>query len=520
MDPQKYPIGIQTFEKLIEEGFAYVDKTAFIPKLVGKDRCYFLSRPRRFGKSLLLSTLHAYFDGRRDLFKGLALDSADVDWAPTPVLHFDFNSEDYSQPEGLTHILNRILREYETQYCIDNSVDSETIPGRFARLIQTVYQQTGRKVAILVDEYGKPLLGLEDAPELFERNQALLKGFFGNLKSMDRFIRFAMLTGVARFSKVSIFSDVNNLDDISINGEYADICGWTEEDLTGTFRPGIEALAMMRDEDFCTTLGAMRDFYDGYLFHEQGHRLYNPFSVLKALSAKEIEPYWFETGAPTFLARRVKKSGIPLPDLGEDYHERQELLSVGTGTGTPVSLMFQTGYLTIDRYDRDIGMYKLRFPNREVELGFAKQLYPLYVPVSPSERTFSFPNFKVDLFRGRPEAFMTRLQTLIKGLPFDLQNQGNYQSIIWLLCTLCGTETLAERHTYKGRSDLEVRTPSYVYVFGFKYNRSVEEAVAQLRERDYAGLHRLDPRTVYLIGANLSTRKPDIGLTGWHIDMA
>lgn len=519
MDQQKYPIGIQTFEKLIEEGFVYVDKTAFIAKLVGKDRCYFLSRPRRFGKSLLLSTLHAYFDGRRDLFKGLALDSADVDWTPTPVLHFDFNSGIYDRPDGLEERMDVTLREYEERYGMSGRATGLNPASRFGLLIRTISQQTGRKVAILVDEYDKPLLGLEDAPELFERHQALLKGFFGNLKSMDRYIRFAMLTGVARFNKVSIFSDVNNLDDISINGEYADICGWTEEELTGMFRPGIEALAEERGEDFDTTLGAMRDFYDGYLFHEQGHRLYNPFSVLKALSAKEIEPYWFETGTPTFLARRVKKSGIPLPDLGEDYHERQELLSVGTGSGTPVSLMFQTGYLTIDSYDRDIGMFKLRFPNREVEVGFAKQLYPLYVPVTPSERTFSFPNFKVDLFRGRPEAFMTRLQALIKGLPFELQNEGNYQSIIWLLCTLCGTETLAERHSYKGRSDLEVRTPGYVYVFEFKYNRSVEEAVAQLRERDYAGHHRLDSRTVYLIAANLSTRRPDIGLTGWHIDM-
>ena len=307
MSQMRYPIGIQSFRNIIEGGYTYVDKTHLIAQLINEGKYIFLSRPRRFGKSLLLSTIHAYFDGRRELFKGLAIDSMDMDWTPTPVLHFDLNSEDYSLEDGLISLLSLTLREYEENYGIVEI--AETISGRFSMLIKKIAESTGRKVAILVDEYDKPLLGIEENPELFEKNQRILKGFFSNLKSMDDYIQFAILTGVARFSKVSIFSDLNNLYDISMDNTYADICGWTETELLENFRPGIEALAQEREEDFDTTLLALRDYYDGYLFASKGSRIYNPFSVLCALKAKEIRPYWFETGTPTFLAKRIKKSG-------------------------------------------------------------------------------------------------------------------------------------------------------------------------------------------------------------------
>ena len=514
---EKYPIGIQTFEKIIEGGFTYVDKTRFVEKLVNHDGFYFMSRPRRFGKSLLLSTLHAYFDGRRDLFKGLYLDSADVDWTPVPVLHFDFNSEDFTREDGLFQMLDRLLEDYEHEYSIHSK--TTTIPGRFARIIQAAFEQTGKKVVILIDEYDKPLLGIEENRELFEKNQAMLKGFFGNLKSMDRHIRFAFLTGVARFNKVSIFSDLNNLKDISLDNAYADICGWTEEELTGTFPEGIAHLSEERCESFDRTVEAMRRYYDGYLFSEKGSRLYNPFSVLMALGANRIEPYWFESGTPTFLVKRVKECGIMLPDLDEQYCQTDDLKEVGMGTGSPIGLMFQTGYLTIDHYDEELGMFKLRFPNHEVETGFARQLIPLYIPDSElSSKPFSLYNFRVNLVKGQPEEFMERLQTLCKSIPYESQNEDNYRNIVWLLCTLCGTDTLAERHSYRGRSDLEVRTRSYVYVFEFKYDGSVGSAMTQLHERDYAGNYALDSRTVFLIGANFSSGQDDRGLTGWCIE--
>lgn len=516
MAQKKYPIGVQTFSKIIEGGFAYVDKTAFIEPLVNNNGYYFLSRPRRFGKSLLLSTLHAYFEGRRDLFKGLALDNMDVDWTPRPVLHFDLNSENFLNKRGLELLLDRQLREYEKEYGI-NEIE-QTVPGRFAMLIKSLAQKTNRKVAILIDEYDKPLLAVEEHRELFEYNQALLKGFFGNLKSMNPYIHFALLTGVARFNRVSIFSDINNLHDISLSNEFSDICGWTEEEFIGNSHEGIDILGAKLNKSFDITLESLRSFYDGYLFSANGSRLYNPYTVMVALSDKNIEPHWYITGTPSFLARRLRKSRICLPDLDYQYRNYEELLEVGMNAENPVALMFQTGYLTIDRYDEARRRYYLRFPNKEVQIGFAKGLYPYYVMDGEvNDSPFFRDRFQDDLFDGEPERFMDRLRTLFKKMPYEMHNEDNYRSIVWLLCTLIGTDPLAERHSYKGRSDIELRVGEYIYVFEFKYNESDQVAMTQLLERDYAGHYALDSRKVFLIGVNFDSRKETRGLT-WKIE--
>ncbi|MDE5793660.1 MAG: AAA family ATPase [Muribaculaceae bacterium] len=374
----RYPIGMQTFSKIIEEGYVYVDKTQYIKPLLNQGQFIFLSRPRRFGKSLTLSMLQSYFEGRRELFKGLAADRMDLDWTPSPVLRFDFNAEDYSVETGLNSILNRLLKRYEREYGITEVAD--TIAGRFSNLIQWVAETTGRKVVILIDEYDKPMLAVEENKELFEKNQRILKSFYGNLKSMDEYIRFAFITGVARFSKVSIFRDLNNLKDISMSDAYADICGWSEEELTLNFRQGIEALARKRGEDSVATLKALREYYDGYLFTEEGSRLYNPFSVLNALDEMRIDPYWFHTGTPTFLVKRIKALGTFPPDINGKTCSRNDLLSVGLNDRNPLPLMFQTGYLTIRDYRKDLNTYELCFPNREVETGFYEDLLHVYVP--------------------------------------------------------------------------------------------------------------------------------------------
>ncbi len=511
MSELRYPIGIQTFSKIIDEGYSYVDKTAYIGALLQQGQFVFLGRPRRFGKSLLLSTLKAYFEGRRDLFKGLAADSMDLDWTPSPVLRFDFNAEDYSVENGLNSILNRLLGEYEKEYGLTDVAD--TIAGRFSQLIRKVWESTGRKVVILIDEYDKPLLDIEENECLFEKNQRTLKSFFGNLKTMDEYIRFAFVTGVARFNKVSIFSDLNNLDDISMDKAYADICGWTEEEILKTFRPGIEALAQERGEDFSTTLMKMREFYDGYLFTPQGSRLYNPFSVLRALKAKEIDPYWFDTGTPSFLARRVKARGTYPPDINGTLCTRKDLAAVGFADSNPVPMMFQTGYLTIGTFRKELGLYEMCFPNREVEIGFYEDLLPVYVPATrDSASPFSFALFKEELFEGRPAEFMQRLAVLLKNLPGEDHRESTYRAITYLIAVLCGTTAIAEHHAYKGRSDIEVATGRFIYIFEFKYNRSSAEAMSQIKSRDYAGRYAHDSRIIYLIGANFNENKDDRGL--------
>ncbi|MDE6192798.1 MAG: ATP-binding protein [Muribaculaceae bacterium] len=511
MSELRYPIGMQTFSQIIEEGYVYVDKTAFIKPLLNQGKFIFMSRPRRFGKSLLLSTLNAYFEGRRELFRGLAADSMDLDWTPTPVLRFDFNAENFRLENGLELLLDGLLRDHERIY--GRQQDDITISRRFRSLIESAYRQTGRKVAILIDEYDKPLLEVEDNIELFEKNQSILKSFFGNLKSMDQYIRFTFITGVARFSKVSIFSDLNNLDDISLDSEYADICGWSEEELIANFRPGIKKLAEEREEDFDATLEALRNYYDGYLFTLKGSRLYNPFSVLKALKKKEIDPYWFDSGTPTFLAKRIKALGTYPPDINGKMCTREELIAVGLNDSNPIPLMFQTGYLTIGGYDRESKVYEMRFPNREVEIGFYQQLLPLYAPiVSDPFSTFSFVHFKKDLVNGQPQDFMKRLATLLKDLPGEDHRESTYRAVTYLLAVLSGTQAVAEHHGYKGRSDIEVMTSRYIYVFEFKYNKSVREAMDQLKERDYAGRYAMDSRKLFLIGANFHSDKDNRGL--------
>lgn len=512
MKAQKYPIGVQTFQEIIEGGYNYVDKTSYIPLLIKKGKYIFLSRPRRFGKSLLLSTLHSYFEGRRDLFKGLAIEGMDVDWTPRPVIHIDFNAENYQMENGLEIIINSILKRYEKSFGVDEVEAS--FAQRFRELISIAHERTGEKVSILVDEYDKPLLNIEDKPELFAKNQAILKGLFGVLKTMDPHICFAMLSGVARFNKVSIFSDLNNLNDISMDKAFADICGWTQEEMEAEFRPGIELLAEENDMSYEETVEKMKRYYDGYLFAAKGSLLYNPFSVLVALDKSEIEPYWFRTGTPTFLAKRISQRRMLLPDLNESVSSKKSLLSVGLDDADPVPLLFQTGYLTLQRIEGQ--RCYLHFPNLEVEVGFAEELVPFYVPsLEHLSGEFSIWKFQDEIIAGEPEAFMKRMEAMIKDVPYEQHNEKFYQNVVYLLFTLVGADARVEEHTNRGRSDLVVRTKEYIYIFEFKYNGSVEEAMEQIEERDYAGRFATYTQQIFKIGANFTTAAH--GLEGWEI---
>lgn len=510
MSNLRYPVGMQTFSNIIEEGYVYVDKTQYIKSLLKQGKFIFLSRPRRFGKSLLLSTLKSYFEGRRDLFKGLAADNMDLDWTPSPVLRFDFNAEDFEREDGLEMLMGGFLSDYERIY--GSREKGLSVSQRFKNLIQAAYENTGRKVVILIDEYDKPLLALEEYSKRFDQNQRTLKSFFGNLKTMDEYIRFVFITGVARFTKVSIFSDLNNLKDISMVNEYADICGWSEDELVSNFRAGIEELAEEREEDFSQTLAAMRHYYDGYLFAPKGSRLYNPFSILNALEDKEIEPYWYTTGTPSFLARWIKNNGMHPEDINGVKAVKSELVSVGFDDLNPIPLMYQTGYLSIDSYDKESQIYTLRIPNREVEIGFYRNLLRQYAPCTQQGGSFDYARFKSDLAKGEIHDFMKRLRTLLKDLPGNDHNESTYRAITFMLAMICGTKAIPEHDGYKGRSDLEVFTGRFIYLFEFKYNRSVKEALDQISDRDYAGRFEMDNRKIFLIGANFSSKKDNRGL--------
>ncbi|MBD5196490.1 MAG: ATP-binding protein [Bacteroidales bacterium] len=509
----RYPIGIQTFSSIINGNYSYVDKTMFIPKLLDAAKYIFLSRPRRFGKSLTLSMLHSYFSAEKELFRGLAVSGSNVEWVKRPVIHFDFNASDYLQENGLEARLDASLSVYEAEYGITSI--STSFPIRFENLIRTAYQQSGSEVAILIDEYDKPLLGIEENAALVEKNQSTLKSLLGVLKSMDRYIHFAMLTGVARFNKVSIFSDLNNLRDISMQNDFADICGWTQTELEENYTEGIRDLAQSNAMSYAEALEKLRRMYDGYKFASSGNRLYNPFSVLNALASGEFGSYWFQTGTPTFLAKRIIRNRVLLPSLNHQWVEKSELEAVGIHDNDPIPLLFQTGYLTIKSTDGN--EYELHFPNEEVESGFAKQLSRLCVPeLNDTNGDFALRKFRVDLRNGDVESFMQRLQTMIKAIPYEQHNEKFYQNIVYLLFTLLGADARMEEHSSRGRADLVVRMDKFIYIFEFKYNGSAEDALQQIHDKDYAGRFNVSEKEIILVGANFSGESR--GLDSWLIE--
>lgn len=503
---QKLPIGIQSFEDLRNKEFKYVDKTAIVYKLVTEGKYYFLSRPRRFGKSLFLNTLESYFLGKKELFEGLAIAELEHDWTEYPVLHLDLNTQQYGTERALHNKLDRELTVWESVY---GKADEEREFGmRFEGVIKRAYEKTGRQVVILVDEYDKPLLQAIGNTELQEAYRATLKGFYGALKSMDGCIRFAFLTGVTKFGKVSVFSDLNNLRDLSMLPQYHDICGITEEELRTNFKEDVAELASAQNMTVDETYAALRENYDGYHFcEEQLPGIYNPFSLLNAFANKKIDYYWFETGTPTYLMELLKQHDYVLPDLEHEEPDADTLNSVDIASTNPIPVIYQSGYLTIKGYDPDFELYHLGFPNREVKQGFLKYLMPYYANTVQGKSGFEISRFVRSLREGDIEGFMERLQSFLSACPYELepQQERHFQSVMFILTALCGYHVEIESHTNKGRMDMTVKTKDYIYIFEFKFNKSAEEALAQIIEKGYAEPFKSDGRQIVKVGVNFST---------------
>ncbi len=406
---RKLPAGIQDFEKLRELDYVYVDKTEYVYKLVKTSIPFFLSRPRRFGKSLLLSTLRAFWEGKKELFKGLAIERLVTDdpnaWTPYPVFYFDLNNQNYTRKNALENVLSAHLSKWETQYSC--TADNKPLEVRFADLLETAHKQTGRRCVVLVDEYDKPLLDLYDLPEQKEHNKAVFKGFFGNLKSCDAHIRFVFITGVTKFHKVSIFSDLNQLTDISLNEDYAELCGITEEELRRVFMPEIKALAVKRKIDEETCLQMLKKQYDGYHFHQDGQNVYNPYSLIKSFFAKEFGAYWFESGTPSFLVKRLRAMDFDIRRFNDKtlYASESMLKDYSDDNPDPIPLLYQTGYLTIADYDPEVGEYTLSFPNNEVKYGFLDCLMPEYVNDCGSGSGIDIFTLRRYVIRGELESY-------------------------------------------------------------------------------------------------------------------
>lgn len=372
----KYPIGIQNFEDLRRNGYAYVDKTQFVYKLADEGKYYFLSRPRRFGKSLFLSTLEAYFQGKKELFEGLAIYEKETEWKQYPIFHIDLNTANFREKGCLYNVLNDYLTAWEDKY---GTRESEvTLPLRFKGVIARAAEKEGRNVVILVDEYDKPILQTQQNEKLQEDHRNQLKAFYSVLKAQDRYIKFAFLTGATKFGKISVFSDLNNLMDLSMDHRYVNICGNTEEELKSYFKEGISELASANGDSESETIDKLRMRYGGYHFEKNSEGIYNPFSVLNTLAKHRYKNYWFETGTPTFLIELLKEHGYRLPDLSKEQVSANVMSSMDSSFPNLIPVIYQSGYLTIKGYDERFKKYQLGFPNKEVEEGFLNLLLPLY----------------------------------------------------------------------------------------------------------------------------------------------
>ena len=502
---------MQSFEAVRKADYLYVDKTKHLERLVTTNKYYFLSRPRRFGKSLFLSTLEAYFLGQKELFNGLYIEQVEKDWKEYPVLYLDLNTGIYDSETNLRNKLISHIIDWEEEYSI--STVKENIEDRFANIIRTAYEKSGLGVVILVDEYDKPLLHTIDKPELHATFKDILKGVYSVLKGCDKYIRFGMLTGVTKFSKISLFSDLNNLMDISLDENYTDICGITEEEIKTNF---VEHLQTFADKENTTKediLLQLKKMYDGYHFSENTEiDIYNPFSLLNSLTERKFRNYWFQTGTPTFLIKLLKENDYDLKDFSEGNITARDLTSKESMLSAPIALFYQSGYITIKDYDKELQEYTLGYPNKEVEQSFLEFLLPRYIHTIDDKSASYLSKFIKDLRAGRIEDFLEKMKVFFAGIPYDIikDTENYYQTILFLICRLVGFYSQAEYRTSRGRMDMVIKTKDYIYVFEFKFDKSAKQALEQIDSKDYPLPFQQDERKLYKVGVNFSSQTKNI----------
>jgi len=529
---RKLPIGIQDFEKLRKGNCVYVDKTQYVYQLGQTSSPYFLGRPRRFGKSLFLSTLKAYFEGKKELFEGLKIAELEKDWTEYPVFYMDFNVGLLINAKNVAERLNVKLKDLEQLW--GQKTDTEDLASRFEAVIKSAYKRTGKQVVVLIDEYDKPLLNTMNDESANEEIRTLLKSFYGVLKSTDAYLRFVFLTGVTKFSKVSVFSDLNQLTDISLSEKYAEICGISEDELLQNFQPEIQTLANRRNLTYEQAFAELKKRYDGYHFAKVSADIYNPFSVLNTFGNLDFAYYWFATGTPTFLAKALQKQSYDIRKFEDDvYISADSIMDYRVENQNLIPLLYQSGYLTIKGYKQDEDAFVLGFPNEEVKYGFLKELLPAFVFTPITTGNFSVIEFLRQLKNGDIEGFMTSLKAFFASIPYDAidkkkRDEQYYQQIFYLLFTLIGQFVQTEVKNNKGRADAVVKTADSIYVFEFKMDNALsagegrggaataEDALAQINSKDYAIPYTADHRKLVKIGVEFSQKER--GVKRWLIE--
>ena len=509
----KYPIGIQSFERIIKDGYVYVDKTDLVYQLAHEGSIYFLSRPRRFGKSLLVSTLENYYLGRKELFQGLAIEALETEWAVHPVFHVDFNGTNFTKEDVLEVMLQDYVRKWEQAYGVPAN-EVLDVGLRFRDVLEAAHRQTGRRAVVLIDEYDKPVLDVLDVDAgLEERHRNILKAFYSVFKSADSHLQFVLLTGVTKFSQVSVFSGFNQPKDISMDARYEALCGITQEEIDRNFA---EPIAAMAAEYQCTPQEMRRRLkqqYDGYHFSKRMTDIYNPFSLLNAFDRKSVDNYWFSTGTPTYLIRLLSHFRENMNELTGKYYAPEEFIDYKADVERPLPMIYQSGYLTIKAYDRDFNTFLLDFPNNEVKNGFLTMLSSAYL--QPKEETGGWVrSLVVALRRGDVEQVRTLFTSFLSSIPYTMRRKEDeaereryFQYTFYLILRLVSVYTVyVEKAQSHGRVDCIVETADYVYIFEFKLDGTSVEALRQIEEKGYAREYTADSRKLYRIGASFSSQ--------------
>ena len=497
----KYPIGIQSFDRIIEDSYVYIDKTDLVYSLVNEGSIYLLSRPRRFGKSLLVSTLKNYFLGRKELFRGLKIDSLEKDWKIYPVFHIDFNGGNFTEKGILEKWIGGYITSWEREFHFETNRELP-LGLRFIEILKYVHEQTGLRAVVLVDV----------DTSLEEEHRNILKGFYSVFKGADEHLQFVFLTGVTKFSQVSVFSGFNQPFDISMHGKYETLCGISQEELDDNFSEPMESMAKVYQCSYEEMRDKLKAQYDGYHFSDQMTDIYNPFSLLNAFSTQRISDYWFKSGTPTYLIRLLSHSNENMNDITGKFYAPKEFIDYKADVEQPLPMIYQSGYLTIKEFDIEFGSFLLDYPNKEVKEGFLSLVASNYFKngdkIYPWIREAS-----VFLRRGDIDGFRIGLTSFLASIPYTMRRKENerekeryFHYTFYLIMRLISVYTVyTEKVQSHGRVDCIVETPGYVYIFEFKLDGTADEALQQIEDKGYAREYEVDKRKLYKIGAVFSS---------------
>ena len=512
-----YPVGIQTFERIRKEDKLYVDKTEYIYRMTHSGGCYFfLNRPRRFGKSLLTSTFQSYFEGKKDLFKGLAIEKLEQEWTEYPVLHFDMSGGKHLEKKELEDYLGYQLANKEATYGITTPQNGAN--NRLTDLILTAYRKTGKQVVVLIDEYDAPLLDVVHEDTSLQVLRNVMRNFYSPLKMCEPYLRFVFLTGITKFSQMSIFSELNNISNVSMDEEYAGICGITKEELVTQMSADVDALGEKLGKTREETLAALREYYDGYHFADVSPDVFNPFSLLNAMSKGKLDYYWFASGTPTYLINMLNKFQVMPSEIGGSEADKSEFDAPTEKMTTIMPLLYQSGYITIKDYDEETELYTLAIPNKEIRVGLYRSLLPHYLTSKTAMCNTTIAKMSVLIKQRKIDEALQLLKSFWETVPYcnNTHYEGHYQQTMYIIfALLTNFRIIVEQHTSKGRIDITMETDDTIYVMELKFGKTAQEALEQIESKHYADAFAMSGKEIIKVGMSFNIKDDNTIVFDW-----